>query len=378
MPHTPTREREQPRFGGPESPVPCAELAESRAPGPVLLADYDYDLPPELIAQAPAARRDAARLLCLERTGNALRHSRVDELPALLRRGDLLVFNDTRVRPARLACRSETGGAVELLVLAPAADGTWSCLGRPAKRLRPGMTLVLPGEWGTARVRLRTAPGRYAIQLPAGVDVPALLDAAGELPLPPYIRRPHGPEPADRERYQTIYAARDGAVAAPTAGLHFTAELLAALEAAGIERAFLTLAVGPATFLPLRVEDARAHDLEPEWAEIPAATVAAIERARAAGGRVIAVGTTTVRALESAARRPGGLTSGAFAAEAFILPPFTFRVVDGLLTNFHLPRSTLLMLVSAFAGRERVLAAYGQAVAARYRVYSYGDAMLIC
>jgi S-adenosylmethionine:tRNA ribosyltransferase-isomerase len=351
-------------------------LPESNSAAPVLLADYDYELPPDLIAQTPAPQRDAARLLAVERHGTGVRHGAIRELPRLLRAGDLLVFNDTRVRPARLQCRGVCGGAIELLVLAQIDGQIWSCLGRPAKRLRVDTTVALP-DGSHAVVRACTAPGRYAVEFAPGVDVDALLTQHGQLPLPPYIRRPQGPGPLDTERYQTIFAAHDGATAAPTAGLHFTSELVAALDAAGIERAYLTLAVGPATFLPVRVEDARDHRLEPEWVELPEGTTDAIARTRARGGRVIAVGTTTTRALESAALRGGTLLPGGFSADAFILPPFHFRVIDGLLTNFHLPRSTLLMLVSAFAGRERMLAAYAAAVRGRYRFYSYGDAMLI-
>jgi S-adenosylmethionine:tRNA ribosyltransferase-isomerase len=347
------------------------------------LADYDYELPPELIAQTPAAERDGARLLVLERSAGGLRHGAVRELPRWLRAGDLLVFNDARVRPARLHCRSAGGGAVELLLLAESMPRLWSCLGRPAKRLRPGAALALPGG-GAAQVREHAGAGRYAIEFDAAIDVPALLARYGELPLPPYIKRPDGPLAVDGERYQTIFAARDGAVAAPTAGLHFTPALLAALDAAGVRRACLTLVVGPGTFLPVRADNVRDHRMEPEWVELPTATAAAVVQTRAAGGRVIAVGTTSARALESAARAsaldPGGAVAGgtrSFWADAFILPGFRFQVVDALLTNFHLPRSTLLMLVSALAGRERILAAYAVAVRERYRFYSYGDAMLI-
>jgi S-adenosylmethionine:tRNA ribosyltransferase-isomerase len=362
------------------------------------LADYDYELPAELIAQVPAAERDAARLLVLERRGGTLRHAAVRDLPRFLTAGDLLVFNDARVRPARLACRTASGAAVELLVLAARAPRLWSCLGRPAKRLRAGAALVLPAG-GSALVREAVGAGRYAVEFGAGVDVAALLARHGVLPLPPYIKRPDGPLALDRERYQTIFADRAAAVAAPTAGLHFTPALLAALDAAGVKRATLTLAVGPGTFLPVRVDDVRRYHMEPERVDLPPATVAAIERTRAAGGRVVAVGTTTARALESAAlaasaarpvgavgrgvtgatrRRATGLGSGRFWADVFIVPGFSFRVVDALLTNFHLPRSTLLMLVSAFAGRERIREAYAVAVQERYRFYSYGDAMLIC
>jgi S-adenosylmethionine:tRNA ribosyltransferase-isomerase len=340
----------------------------NRAADPVRPADFEYELPAELIAQTPAPERDAARLLVLDRASGALRHSTVRALPELLRAGDLLVCNDARVQPARLFCRSASGAAIELLLVRADAPGVWIALGRPAKLLPDGRT---------ATARGRRAPGMYAIELPAGTDVAALLARYGELPLPPYIRRPQGLLAIDRDRYQTVFAARDGAVAAPTAGLHFTPALLDALAAAGVRRAALSLIVGPGTFLPVRSDDARQHHLDPEWAEIPAETTAAMGAARARGGRIVAVGTTTARALESAAAHPRGLAAGGFWAEAFILPPFAFRAVDALLTNFHVPRSTLLMLVAAFAGRERVLAAYAEAVRAGYRFYSYGDAMLI-
>jgi S-adenosylmethionine:tRNA ribosyltransferase-isomerase len=354
-----------------EPPVCMASAAPATR-----LADYDYDLPPELIAQMPAPERDAARLLVLDRTSGGVEQTAVCVLPQFLRAGDLLVVNDARVRPARLRCRTGRGGAVELLVIAEGAPGCWSCLGRPAKRLRPDTVLTLP-DGSAAVVRGRMEPGRYTVEVDAGLDMVALLARHGELPLPPYIKRPDGPLALDRERYQTVFAACDGAVAAPTAGLHFTPVLLAALDHAGVQCASLTLAVGPATFLPVRSDDVREHHMDTEWAMLPAETVDAMARTKARGGRVVAVGTTTVRALESAARAPGGFVPGGFWADAFILPGFAFRVVDALLTNFHLPCSTLLMLVSAFGGRESVLRAYDVAVRERYRFYSYGDAMLI-
>lgn len=352
--------------------MPDPMLNEPAEVPPLPTAAFDFELPSELIAQAPAERRDGARLLVLGRGDGALDHRAITDLPAVLKPGDLLIFNDTRVRPARLFGRIASGGGVELLAVRPIAGDAWECLGRPARRLRPGSAIALP-DGSTATVREQLAPGRYAVAFDAG-DVEQLLAAHGELPLPPYIRRPDGPLPFDAERYQTVFARRAGAVAAPTAGLHFTPELLAALAARGVERAFVTLDVGPATFLPLREA---VSSLDGEWAEIPDGTVAAIARAKAAGGRVVVVGTTTTRALESAARRPGGLAAGAFWADAFIRPGFRFAVADALVTNFHLPRSTLLMLVAAFAGREPVLAAYAEAVRRRYRFYSYGDAMLI-
>ncbi|MGD9763914.1 MAG: tRNA preQ1(34) S-adenosylmethionine ribosyltransferase-isomerase QueA [Candidatus Binatia bacterium] len=340
------------------------------------LSDFDFELPAELIAQAPAERRDGARLLALERATGALRHGYIHDLPGLLRAGDLLVFNDARVRPARLHGRTPTGGAVELLLVRELAAGTWECLGRPARRLRDGAAIELPGGAAAAVVE-RRGPGRYAVRFEAGCGVTELLEQYGELPLPPYIKRPHGPLPSDLERYQTVFARRDGALAAPTAGLHFTASLLETLAANGVAHAWVTLAVGPATFLPLRDGADAADRLEAEWAELPEATVEAIARTRRAGGRVVAVGTTTTRALESAARRGDGLAAGGFWADAFIRPGHRFAAVDALLTNFHLPGSTLILLVAAFAGRHTLLSAYATAVRERYRFYSYGDAMLI-
>lgn len=353
--------------------VARCETGVAEAPS---VSDFDFELPGDLIAQAPPPRRDDARLMVLERAARRLTHHGVGDLPALLRAGDLLVFNDARVRPARLRGRATSGGALELLVVRARAPDIWECLGRPPRRLRPGATLALPAG-ATAVVVERLANGRYAVRFQTDGGVPGLLARCGEVPLPPYIKRPHGPVPADRERYQTVFARCDGALAAPTAGLHFTTHLLAQLAEAGIASAWITLLVGPATFLPLRGALVDERGLEPEWADLPQATVSAIAHTRRRGGRVIAVGTTTTRALESAAQRPGGLTPGGFWADAFLRPGARFAVVDGLLTNFHLPRSTLLMLVSAFAGRELVLGAYAAAVRARYRFYSYGDAMLI-
>jgi S-adenosylmethionine:tRNA ribosyltransferase-isomerase len=346
-------------------------------PGPAEgLAAFDFDLPPERIAQEPAERREAARLLVLCRADGGRREARVSDLPKLLRAGDLLVFNDTRVRPARLFGRSGSGGAVELLCLREREPGIWDCLGRPARRLRAGAVVSLPGGV-EASVVARLDAGRYAVRFPAGVDAAALLESHGELPLPPYIKRPDGPTPLDRMRYQTVFARRGAAVAAPTAGLHFSAELLAQLAAAGIESTYVTLDVGPGTFLPVRSDSPQDHPMEAEWAEIPDEALHRIAAARGAGRRVIAVGTTVTRTLESAAAAPGRMRAGGFWADAFIRPGFRFQVVDALITNFHLPRSTLLMLVSAFAGREPILAAYAHALAAGYRFYSYGDAMLI-
>lgn len=353
-----------------------AQLARQDAAPADGLAAYDFDLPLDRIAQEPASERDAARLLVLSRAGEALRHGRVKDLPQRLRRGDLLVFNDARVRPARLFGNGPGGGAVELLLAREIEPGLWDCLGRPAKRLRQGVRLRLRGEV-EAVVEERRGDGRYALRFAPQVDVAAHLERCGELPLPPYIKRPDGPTAVDQSRYQTVFARARGAVAAPTAGLHFTPALLEALRRQGVELSWLTLHVGPATFMPVRETAPEDHTVEAEWAEIPADTVERIAAAKREGRRVIAVGTTATRALESAAASPRGLCAGSFWADAYIRHGFRFRVIDGLLTNFHLPRSTLLMLVCAFAGRAAVLDAYAAALADGYRFYSYGDAMLI-
>ncbi len=337
---------------------------------PLRLADFDYPLPAGAIAQHPAPRGES-RLLVLDREG-AGRHRRVRDLPALLRPGDLLVVNDTRVIPARLfARRVGGGGRVELLLVERVGAAEWEALAGPGRRARPGTQLELaPGL--TAEV-VSTAPtGRRLLRFSEPIE--PHLERLGHVPLPPYIQR--ADEPADRERYQTVYARHPGAVAAPTAGLHLSGELLAALAAAGVERAELTLHVGPGTFKPVTNERVDEHRMESERYEIAEPAAAAIRAARARSGRVVAVGTTVVRALEAAASRRGEVTAASGATDLFITPGFPFRAVDVLLTNFHLPRSTLLLLVAAFAGRERVLAAYTEAVAAGYRFYSYGDAML--
>jgi S-adenosylmethionine:tRNA ribosyltransferase-isomerase len=351
------------------------------------VALFDYELPPERIAQEAVEPRDAARLLVLDRAGGSIRHHRVADLPTLLKRGDLLVVNDTRVAPARLFARRATGGRVELLLLEPAGRDAgaelWRALVGASRAPRRGEPLALPGgytatlvdepaagaEAGSARVRIE-GPGTVA----------ALSAAHGQLPLPPYIRRtPDDPRAAvDRDRYQTVYAAEEGALAAPTAGLHFTPGLLARLEEAGIGRTALTLHVGEGTFRPVRAFRTEEVALHPERFSLPVAASDAIGVARARGGRVVAIGTTVVRTLESRPPRPDGAPEpGSGRTTLFIAPGHPFRYADALLTNFHLPRSSLLMLVAAFAGREPVLAAYREAIAAGYRFYSYGDAMLV-
>jgi len=352
-------------------------LAEAGAPDLTLDA-FDYGLPADRIAQEPADPRDAARLLILDRTAGGLCDARVRDLGTLLRAGDCLVVNDTRVVPARLLGRLEgADGEVELLLVRELDGGEWEVLARPARRCAVG-TAVLVAD-GTARAVVTGLGdlGRRRIRLEAPLAVPDLLARHGLPPLPPYIRRYRKPGGEDWARYQTVYAERDGAVAAPTAGLHFTPDLLAELTGRGVALHRLTLHVGPGTFRPVRVVQVSEHRMEAERYEVPVATAEAVTAARAEGRRVVAVGTTTVRALETAARPDGAVAAGAGWTELTIRPGHRFRAVDALITNFHLPRSSLLLLVSAFAGRERILDAYRHAVAAGYRFYSYGDAMLI-
>jgi S-adenosylmethionine:tRNA ribosyltransferase-isomerase len=343
--------------------------------------DFDYPLPEDRIARTPVAR-GTARLLVLDAAPSE-RHRTVAELPALLRRGDLVVVNDTRVLPARLeAVRSPGGGRIELLLLDGDDPLRWRALARPAKKLAPGTVLRI-GAAVEAVVEARGEDGVCVLRF--STPVREVLDRHGAVPLPPYLKR--APLPEDRDWYQTVYAAEPGAVAAPTAGLHFTSEMLAALAAAGVEVANVTLHVGPGTFKPVKVERVEDHRLDAERYLLPESTVLAIERTRQRGGRVVAVGTTVVRCLEAAARHSDdatvtapnagrGLRAGAGSTDLFVRPGYAFQVVDVLLTNFHLPRSTLLMLVAAFAGTERVLDAYREAIALGYRFYSYGDAMV--
>ncbi len=332
---------------------------------------YDYDLPAAQIAQRPLAERAASRLMVLERAGRRREDSMFRALPALLRPGDLLVLNDTKVIPARLFGRRPSGGAVELLIERFLENGTALVSLRSSKAPKPDEMLVLDGG-GTVRVVRRQ--GEWTVVVFEEATPSAVLDAIGHVPLPPYIRR--ADDAGDRVRYQTIYAREPGAVAAPTAGLHFDSATFGALEARGVGTAFVTLHVGSGTFRPLREETLREGRLHPEFVRVDAACVAQIERARAVGGRIIAVGTTSARALEAAACG-GALEPCQCDTDLFIRPGFAFRVIDGLITNFHLPKSSLLMLVSAFAGTEFVMESYRHAVAAGYRFFSYGDAMMI-
>ncbi len=344
-----------------------------RTPDGSELADYDYELPPERVAKYPADRRDASRLLVVE--GDGLRHIRFRDVVDLFRAGDVLVVNESKVIPARLLGAKPTGAPSEVFLLRPVAGGdpyVWEALVRPGSKLKPGRTVVVADDLSIEILDSAPGSGRV-VRLVTGLTVDEALERHGHMPLPPYIDRED--EPLDRDRYQTVYAAVPGSVAAPTAGLHFTPEVLAALESRGVARAALTLHVGIGTFRPVEGEFG-SHEMHAESYSIPHETAEAVARARATGGRVWAVGTTSVRALESAVE--GGLVRpGSGSTDLFIRRPFDFQVVDCLITNFHLPRSTLLMLVAAFAGYERTMGAYGAAVAEGYRFYSYGDAMAI-
>lgn len=348
------------------------------------LEEFDYELPADRIAQRPAERRDTARLLVLDRTTGIDEDSSFREIDRWLRPGDLLVLNDTRVVPSRLQGRKATGGRVELLLVERTGEGggsvEWSCLASGARSLKPGTRLDFQAGL-RAWVRERSGDRITVVFEADGAEVVPLVERAAAIPLPPYILRTDPVDPAlaalDRERYQTVYASNPGAVAAPTAGLHFTRETFARLEARGVKTAFLTLHVGPATFQPVRAERVEDHSLGAEPVSIPTSTAEAIDRTRTSGGRIVAVGTTVVRALEQRVTPDGRVEAGVGSCDLFIRPGHRFRVVDELVTNFHLPRSTLLMLVCALAGRERVLAAYHRAIARGYRFYSYGDAMLV-
>ncbi|HEX6834873.1 MAG TPA: tRNA preQ1(34) S-adenosylmethionine ribosyltransferase-isomerase QueA [Rudaea sp.] len=335
-------------------------------------SDFHYDLPPELIAQTPIEPRSASRLLIVDAPNDRLIDGRFTDLVDYVRPGDLLVFNDTRVLPARLYGRKETGGAVEILIERIVGSHDAVAMLGVSKKPKPGSRIVL--EDGSALVVVGREGEFYTLRYDGPQTLEKLLVHLGHMPLPPYIARPD--ESADAERYQTVYARAPGAVAAPTAGLHFDAPLLDALRTRGVDFGYVTLHVGAGTFQPLRGERVEEHVMHREWLNVGAELVEKMRHARARGGRVIAVGTTVVRALESA-RRDGEVLPFAGETQIFIFPGYRIASVDALITNFHLPESTLLMLVSAFAGRERMLDAYRHAVAQRYRFFSYGDAMLI-
>ena len=335
-------------------------------------SDFFYDLPPELIAQRPPASRSGSRLLCLDGATAAISDRRFTDLPQLVRAGDLLVFNDTRVIPARLHGTKDSGGRIEVLIERLLDEHRALAQCRSSKPARAGQRLRLEG--GVAARVVGRSGEFHELVFEGDESLVVLLERVGHVPLPPYISRPD--ERADRERYQTIFARTPGAVAAPTAGLHFDAALLATLDALGVERAAVTLHVGAGTFQPLRVEELAQHRMHAEWLSVSAATAERVNAARREGRRVIAVGTTVVRALESSAGADG-VRSFEGETDIFIYPGYRFRVIDALLTNFHLPESTLLMLVCAFAGTARVLNAYRHAVQEGYRFFSYGDAMFV-
>lgn len=333
-------------------------------------SDFEFELPGDLIAQEPSATRGHSRLLVV---AEALRDATFVDLVDLVPPGDLLVLNTTRVRHARFLGARASGAPAEVLLLHPASSGNWIAIGKPGSALRPGKRIAIGPEAFIETVAVLDEGYREVRFI--GITAEAAMRSTGRLPLPPYIER--DPTDADEQRYQTVYAEREGSVAAPTAGLHFTPEILAALEKKGVELARIDLEVGPGTFKPVEVDDPAQHPMHPEWFEIPDRAAEQIAALRRRGGKLWAVGTTVVRSLESAARDDGTVAPGRRETKLLITPGFRFRVVDRLITNFHLPRSTLLMLVSAFGGRERMLSAYRHAVKQRYRFYSYGDAMVI-
>ncbi len=342
------------------------------------LSEFDYELPEELIAQQPLEQRDDSRMLILNRAARTLEDSRFQHLPDYIRAGDVVVVNNTRVFPARLiGQRDPTGGNVEVLLVREREAGTWEALVRPAHRLKTGALIRFGDSDFRAEVLEKAARGLRILKFAGARPIEALLDERGQTPLPPYIRRPQGTSTHDRERYQTVFAHEQGAIAAPTAGLHFTREIIAALEARQARVVELTLHVGYGTFEPVRVDLVEDHHVASEFFRIDEHTAAAINQGRANGGRIIAVGTTTTRALESAVNSAGEIEARTGTTDLTITPGYKFRATDALLTNFHLPRSSLLLLVSAFAGHDFTLDAYRHAVTARFRFYSYGDCMFV-
>lgn len=339
------------------------------------LSDFDYHLPPALIAQYPAPKRQESRMMLFNRKTGQCGFTTFNDIGLFLRRGDCLIVNNTKVIPARLRGKRPTGGNVEILLLEPLADGRWQCMMKPGRRMRPGETVILNASKGEIVVQNRRPDGTFEITF-AGISAEAAMRETGAIPLPPYIQREC--DAHDAERYQTVYAETPGAIAAPTAGLHFTPDILAALAAQGVRQGSVTLHVGPGTFQPVKVDDIRQHIMHEERFEIGVATAELVNATRRSGGRVIAVGTTSVRVLESCwNQKENQVTPQKGRTRLFMRPPMRPRAVDGLLTNFHLPKSTLLMLVSTFSSVDKVMAAYRQAVEASMRFYSYGDCMLI-
>ncbi len=346
-----------------------------RKQGPDLKThDFYYDLPQELIAQTPLDRRDGSRLMALDKTSGRFRHMHFYDLPALLRPGDCLVLNDSRVLPARLLGRREPGGgAAEVLLLVDRGDKVWECLVRPGKKLRPGARISFGDGALTAEVLETLEGGNRLVRFHYDGIFLEILEGLGKMPLPPYIKA----ELSDPERYQTVYSREVGSAAAPTAGLHFTKELLQQVQDMGVRLAYVTLHVGLGTFRPVKEEEITDHEMHAEYCTISEESARIVNETKAAGGRVICVGTTSCRTIESWAKEDGTLAASAGWTDIYIYPGYRFKVLDGLITNFHLPESTLIMLVSALAGREHVLAAYQEAVRERYRFFSFGDAMFI-
>lgn len=338
------------------------------------LSDFDYNLPSEQIAQHPLPDRAASRLLVLDRTSGEIRHLHFHDLPTLIPPGDLLVINTSRVIPARLRGKRQGGQDAEFLLVREVTDGTWLAMAHPGGKLKPGRRVTF-GDDSAVEIVEVLGGGLRRVRFVGVLDARATLEKYGEVPLPPYIRRP--PDRDDRERYQTVFAAHDGSVAAPTAGLHFTTDLLARIQEQGTVVASIDLHVGPGTFKPVETDDLEKHVMHPETYEITEQAASVVNKIKGVGSRVWGVGTTVVRALESAVEPNGQVRAGADETSLFIRPPYDFKVVDRLITNFHLPRSTLLMLVCAFGSYERVMHAYREAVKAGYRFYSYGDAMLL-
>lgn len=337
-------------------------------------SDFYYNLPPELIAQTPLERRDGSRLLALNRETGKMEHMHFYELPTLLRPGDCLVLNDSRVLPARLlGCRQPTGGTVEVLLLIDRGEKIWECLVRPGRKGKPGAHLSFGDGLLTAEVLEAVEGGNRLIQFHYNGIFLELLEQLGKMPLPPYIKE----ELSDPERYQTVYSRAVGSAAAPTAGLHFTEELLAQIKSMGVELAYVTLHVGLGTFRPVREEEITDHEMHAEYCMISDEAAKKINRAKETGGRIICVGTTSCRTIESWAAADGRMSERSGWTNIYIYPGYRFKVMDGLITNFHLPESTLVMLVSAFAGRESILSAYQEAVKQKYRFFSFGDAMFI-
>ncbi len=342
------------------------------------LSEFDYDLPDELIAQQPLERRDASRMLVVQRDSNSWTEYNFSSFPELVREGDVVVINNTLVFPARLlGQRDPSGGQVEILLLREIAPSIWAALVRPAHRLNEGGQVRFGDSSLRAEVISCSTGGVRTLKLSGKKPLDSLIDEVGQTPLPPYIKRASGSSDHDKERYQTMFAREKGAIAAPTAGLHFTPEITTALHRRGVRIAEITLHVGYGTFEPVRVDEIETHKVAAEFFSISDESAAMINESRAAGGRVVAIGTTTTRALETATQDDGIISAGNGATELTIKPGYRFRAVDALLTNFHLPRSSLLILVSAFAGRELLLDAYRDAVKARFRFYSYGDCMFV-